>query len=179
MEHILLLHGAIGAGAQLNELAVALSERYNVSVIDFTGHGSKKLNNRSYSIPLFANDILEFMEAHKLRKISIFGYSMGGYVAAYFAMLYPDKVNNVISLAAKFHWDEQVAAKEVQMLNADKIAEKLPAFAKTLSERHTGNDWKDVLQKTTDMLVALGKDNTLKNTDYIKIGNQEPTLVLL
>jgi len=169
MEHILLLHGAIGAGAQLNDLAKGLNDKYHVSVIDFIGHGSKKMNSKPYSIPLFASDVLTFMQERKLEKISIFGYSMGGYVAAYFASRYPEKVNNIITLAAKFHWDEQVAAKEIQMLNADKITEKLPAFAKVLQDRHTANDWKEVLKKTVDMLLELGKNNTLKDTDYTGI----------
>src|SRR5690606_38756652 len=69
----------------------------------------------------------------------------------------------------KFHWDEATAAKETKMLNADKIEEKLPAFAQSLEERHAPNDWKEVLGKTIDMLNSMGQDNPLKPEDYTTI----------
>jgi pimeloyl-ACP methyl ester carboxylesterase len=39
------------------------------------------------------------------------------------------------------------------------------------------NDWKIVLQKTTQMMIALGSSNTLKVEDYALIAT--PVLILL
>ena len=120
--------------------------------------------------------IIFCLEANSLSKVSIFGYSMGGYVAMYLAKYHPDKVNKIITLATKFHWDELIAAKEVQMLDPDKIELKLPAFAATLRARHA-NDWKQVLHNTVEMMLAMGADNPLKPADYSSISH--PTLLLL
>ena len=111
---------------------------------------------------------------------------MGGYVALYLAKKYPDKVEKVITLATKFHWDETTAEKEIKMLNADKIEEKLPAFAQTLKERHAPNDWKELLAKTAAMLTEMGKDNPLKLEDYqslnlpvmVTIGDRDKMITL-
>jgi pimeloyl-ACP methyl ester carboxylesterase len=102
---------------------------------------------------------------------------MGGYVAMYLAKYHPERVNKIITLATKFNWDENIAANETKMLNADKIAQKLPDFAAALQKRHAPNDWKTVLEKTAAMLIDMGKGNLLKPGDYPEI--QHPVLLML
>ena len=177
MQSLLLLHGAIGASSQLYPLEERLSAGYNVYTLDFTGHGGKQLADTPFSMEFFAEDVLQFMKQEKLDKVSIFGYSMGGYVGMYLAKHHPDKIGKLITLATKYHWDEAIAAKEVQMLNPEKIEEKIPAFAQALMERHAPDDWKQVLEKTREMMIALGNDNTLKPEDYSSITT--PALILI
>jgi pimeloyl-ACP methyl ester carboxylesterase len=145
--------------------------------MDFSGHGRKALPDAAFSMALFAEDVLELMREKGLEQVSIFGYSMGGYVGMYLAKHHPEKVDKVITLATKFHWDAETAEKEIRMLNAAKIEEKLPAFAATLAQRHEGKDWKEVLSRTAAMLQALGADNTLKTEDYREI--EKDCLLLL
>ena len=177
MQNLILLHGAIGSSEQLQPLAQRLSAAYNVHLLDFSGHGGRAFPADLFSIKIFAEETLQFIEQQKLDKVSIFGYSMGGYVAMYLARYYPAKVDRLITLATKFHWDPSIAAKELQMINAEKLAAKLPNFAETLSKRHAPNDWKEVLSKTGNMLEAMGNDNPLKPDDYKQIFT--PCLVLL
>jgi len=177
MQTLFLLHGAIGAADQLQPLAESLKAHYTVYTLDFSGHGGREMPATPFSIARFAEDVLQEMAALQLEKIAVFGYSMGGYVAMYLAKHYPEKIDRVVTLATKFHWDEATAAKEVQMVNADKIARKLPAFAETLEKRHAPNDWKLVMQHTGDMLTALGRQNTLQPDDYTTIA--QPALVML
>ena len=125
----------------------------------------------------FASAVLNFMDENKLDKASVFGYSMGGYVAMYLAKHHPQKIDKVITLATKFHWDEAIATNEVKMLNPDKIEQKLPAFAESLKDMHAPIDWKTLLNKTADMLTALGQNNTLRQGDYASITT--PSLLLL
>jgi len=53
----------------------------------------------------------------------------------------------------------------------------LPAFAATLQARHAATDWKVVLEKTAEMMMALGANNTLKIADFAAI--TAPVLILL
>lgn len=176
MSNLILLHGAIGAADHFDGLVAGLRQDYNVHTMNFPGHGGKGMPE-AYSIPLFADEVIKYMDDCALEKAAIFGYSMGGYVAMYCARQHPERIERVITLATKFHWDREVAAKEMQMLNADKIAAKVPAFAEALQKRHAPLDWKEVLQKTGDMLYGLGEANTLQLTDYIGIA--VPCLVML
>lgn len=176
MQPLLLLHGAIGASRQLVPLVGLLRDSRKIYAPDFTGHGGRPIDGH-FSMKILAEDVLQFMEKEGIEKADVFGYSMGGYVGMYLAKHYPEKVRRIITLATKYHWDEATAAKEVKMLDPEKIQQKIPSFADTLKERHAPNDWREVLKKTADMMLALGCDNTLKAEDYTSINI--PALLLI
>ncbi|CAN5313890.1 hypothetical protein BH10BAC1_BH10BAC1_06230 [soil metagenome] len=168
MKHLLLLHGAIGAKDQLEPLALKLKNDFIVHTMNFSGHGGEEMSN-TFSIKSFSNDVLNYIKQNNIDKINIFGYSMGGYVALHLAKHHPEKIEKVFTLATKFDWTPDIAQKEIKMLNAEKIAEKLPAFAKTLENRHYPNDWKTLLNKTADMMVELGNKIDLTHSDFESI----------
>lgn len=177
MQQLLLLHGAIGALDQLSDLEINLADSFVVHRLNFSGHGGFQATDQPFSIHLFAEEVLSFLDKKQIDAINIFGYSMGGYVAFYLAKHHPQKIKKIITLATKFTWNEIIAANEIKMLNADKIEEKLPGFAKSLKNRHAPNNWKMLLEKTAAMLVEMGKDNPLKPADYLSI--QHPSLLML
>ena len=177
MQPLLLLHGAIGAPEQLRPLAQRLSKTFKVYTPCFSGHGEAPVSDSLFSIEVFAADVLQFMAQNQLARVSVFGYSMGGYVAMYLAKHYPDRIDKVVTLATMFRWEPEIANREIQMLNPEKIEQKLPVFAETLQQRHLKNDWKGVLHKTAAMMTALGNDNTLSAEDYAAI--TAPVLVLV
>lgn len=157
---LLLLHGAIGSSKQFDALVPLLQNQFEVYTHNFSGHGGKPLPTEPFSIELFAKDVLHWMQDNKIETIDIFGYSMGGYVALYLAKHHPSRVGKVFTLATKFNWNAEGAAKEAAMLNPEKIAEKVPAFAKALEQKH-GENWKTVLTKTAEMMINLGNSPTL------------------
>ncbi len=67
------------------------------------------------------------------------------------------------------------------MLNPAKIEEKVPAFARQLAAIHSANDWKAVMHRTADMMVALGAGKKLSQEEltqieqvvYIGIGSED------
>ena len=168
MKTLILLHGAIGAKDQLKPLANLLSEYFDVHTLNFSGHGEQPLPNE-FSIDLFADNLLCYIEALDLKDVYVFGYSMGGYVALYTAKNYPEKIAKIFTLGTKFLWTSEIAKKEVNMLNPEKIEEKIPHFAEQLKKRHLPNNWKEVLKKTTQMMENLGEKNALQLDDYTSI----------
>jgi pimeloyl-ACP methyl ester carboxylesterase len=177
MKHLLLLHGAIGGRDQLQPLADVLKNDFNVHLFNFSGHGGKSITEEPFSIEAFATEVAEYLSTQNIDQASVFGYSMGGYVALYLAKQQPQLFNEIITLATKFHWDETIAAKEAAMLNAEIMLEKVPVFADQLKERHQPNDWKLVLKKTKDLLLQMGKQSPLQLNDYATINL--PVLLLL
>jgi len=165
---LLLLHGAIGSAEQLKPLQRELEVQFEVYTMNFSGHGGLSTETE-FSIQNFAQDVLNFLEVKKINSIDIFGYSMGGYVGLYLAKNYPEKVNRIFTLATKFSWSEEIAARENKMIDAEKIIEKIPAFAEVLKERHSPADWKIVLQKTAEMMTGMGKQNPLTGKDFKEI----------
>lgn len=161
MPDLLLLHGALGAASTLHPLQQLLAADHIVHTLDFSGHGGKALPQASFRIELFAEDVLRYLDQHRLQQVAIFGYSMGGYVALYLALRHPDRVSSIFTLATKFAWSAETAAKEVKMLQPEKVQEKVPAFAAVLANRHQPQDWQEVMRRTADMMQHLGSQPLL------------------
>jgi pimeloyl-ACP methyl ester carboxylesterase len=174
MQKLLLLHGATGSSQQFEQVAALLNNSFEIHTLDFSGHGGKPIPDEPFSIELFAKDVLRWMQQNKIATIDIFGYSMGGYVALYLAKNHPEKVGKVFTLATKFNWNPEGAAKEAAMLNPEKIVEKVPVFAKALEQKH-GENWKTVLIKTAEMMINLGNSPALPLTSLTEI--QHPILI--
>lgn len=170
MKNIILLHGAIGAKDQLEPLAVELKQHgYNVFTLSFSGHGQTPFAT-NFGIEQFALELEQFIKVNNLQQPSVFGYSMGGYVALYLARQQPTLLGNIITLGTKFEWSPEISAKETKMLDSKTIIEKVPKFAETLQKRH-GQDWELLLQKTTGMMLSLGIKNALSLNDFTTIEN--------
>ena len=171
MKNIILLHGAVGAKDQLEPLAVELKQHgYNVYTLSFSGHGQTPFQTH-FGIEQFALELEEFIKENKLDKPTVFGYSMGGYVALYLAKQQPNLLGNIITLGTKFEWSPEIAKKEVKMLDSKTIIEKVPKFAEALQKRH-GQDWELLLQKTAEMMLSLGNKNALSLNDFASIENK-------
>ncbi len=177
MRSLILLHGAIGSATQLHPLAELLKPYYKVYTPGFTGHGGLPGTDQPFSIELFAADVLRFIEQEGIGQVSVFGYSMGGYIGMYLARHHPEKVDKLVTLATKYLWDGAIAAREVQMLEPAKIEQKIPAFAESLRTMHLPGDWKQLLHKTAAMMTALGNDSPLKPADYPLISTQAMLLL--
>lgn len=176
MQHLLLLHGALGAKDQLAPLEVALQNEYTVHTLNFTGHGGEPIPEVPFSIPLFAQNVLQYLAAQQLEKVAVFGYSMGGYVGMYLARHHAAAITKLVTLGTKFFWDEGIADRQQKMFNVAVIEEKAPELAVQMQHRHAPQDWKLVVQRTASMLTDMGNDNPLKEADYALI--QTPTLLI-
>jgi len=165
---LLLLHGALGAASQFDELKKILEKNFEVLTFNFPGHGGREIPGKSFSFLLFTSSILDFLVDKKIDSIDIFGYSMGGYAALWLAKENPSRVNKIFTLATKLDWNEDSSEREASMLNPLKMEEKIPAFAKVLEERHSPADWKEVVNKTREMIIELGSQH-LEEKDFMAI----------
>ena len=165
---VLLLHGAISSQKQFQALASLLNEWFEVHTFDFPGHGGKEIPEE-FSIRGFAESVLEYIDNKNLIEVSIFGYSMGGYIALYLAKQHSQWIKKIFTLATKIEWTEAFALKETAQLNPEKISDKVPAFAAVLKEIHAPQDWKKVLEKTSAMLLHLGKTPELTEDEFRQI----------
>lgn len=165
---LLLLHGALGSQAQFESLKQGLAPHFRVHVFNFPGHGGNSTDQK-LSMDVFLENVLRFMSDHELQSASVFGYSMGGYVALKLAMAYPEKVQKVMTLGTKIQWNAETAEKEVRRLNPEKMLEKIPRFVDSLKEEHAQEDWKNLVLKTAEMMHGLGNGKAIDLTSFAKI----------
>ena len=170
-EPLVLLHGALGCEDQLFDLKSRMESKFDVYSLNLEGHGGTASNN-PFSIDLFTDNVLAYCALKGLESVTIFGYSMGGYVALNLAVKHPKLVKKVYTLGTKFNWNTESAQKEVKMLNPTLIEEKIPHFAKHLNRLHQPEDWKQVMTKTANMMVNMANGEKLNESDFIPIEQQ-------
>lgn len=171
MQTVILTHGALGSKADLEELVNALvKENYKVLSFSFSGHGEKEFEN-DFGIEQFTLELENFILKNELIQPSVIGYSMGGYVALNLARRSPERINKIITLGTKFNWSKEVVEKEVKMLNAETMLNKVPAFAKALEFKH-GQKWKTLLLRTAELMRDISLNNYLDPGSLKNIQNK-------
>ncbi len=169
MQKLLLLHGALGCQQDFESLKAVLSTSYDCYTLDFIGHGEHAMQTATFSISAFAQQTKQFVEQHQLQNAWVFGYSMGGYVATYLHR-HTNYFSKIYTLGTKFIWQMESAEQEASMLNPHLIKEKFPAYADSLIAKHDIEHWEAILLKTSEMMLALGKQSALSSEDFSKIG---------
>jgi esterase/lipase len=171
MNHLLLLHGALGSKEQFSELESLLQDHFLTDTFSFSGHGRAASLHHAFTIQNCAHETLEWLNTKQRKTTDIFGYSMGGYVALWLARFYPQRVGKIFTLGTKLEWNAAIAEKEAKLLNAEKISDKVPAFAKELEDRHGEHEWRSVLHKTAHLMHDLGKYH-LTDEDFRKVQSE-------
>ena len=92
-ETILLIHGFAANKDNWTRFAKSISPAYHVIALDLPGFGeSTCLEDASYSIAEQAKRLNRFVDAVGLKKFHIVGNSMGGYIAARYTVMFPERV---------------------------------------------------------------------------------------
>lgn len=95
-EPLILLHGnGENCGYFQGQMDV-FSKRYHVYAIDTRGHGRTPRGDKPFTIRQFAEDLLGFMNDHRIEKAHLLGFSDGGNIAMVFAIRYPYRVDRLI-----------------------------------------------------------------------------------
>ncbi len=165
---LIFLHGALGSSKQFDSISVKLQSEYNVHVLDFDGHGGFPIPDDSFSLKMFRSNVLKYMDENEIISANIFGYSMGGYVALSLAAECPERIESIMTLATKFDWTVSTASAELKMLDSSNIKLKVPQLAETLKQRHSPENWENVVRKTGEFIIFLSK-SPLSENDFRKV----------
>ncbi len=93
---LVLLHG-LGARWQVFQpLMVRLGEQFQQYAPDLRGHGTSARTPGHYDIRDFAADAIRFIEATGRAPVSLYGHSLGGWIALMTAAQRPDLVSALI-----------------------------------------------------------------------------------
>ncbi|MHC1776739.1 MAG: alpha/beta fold hydrolase [Lentimicrobium sp.] len=92
---LIILHGIFGISDNWVTLGKRLAEKFSVYIPDLRNHGQSP-HSPAFNYTAMADDLLEFIEEHELKKPMIIGHSMGGKVAMTFAQEYPEMVEKLV-----------------------------------------------------------------------------------
>jgi pimeloyl-ACP methyl ester carboxylesterase len=166
---LLLLHGALGASVDFETIIPHFPAHWEIHQLDFVNHGVGPFTDDPLSIAAFGGQVSEYLEINQLNDISIFGYSMGGYVACWLARREPERIKSIYTLGTKFIWSPESALAETAKLDPRTILSKVPDFAKALDNKHKTINWQLLLSQTAGLMTGLGNNPALSMEDYRKI----------
>jgi len=95
---ILFLHGFLGDGHDFDPVISLLADQFCCLTVDLPGHGKTRTRGGSefYTMPQTAQGLIQLLERLAISTCSLVGYSMGGRLALYLALNFPQFFNRVV-----------------------------------------------------------------------------------
>jgi pimeloyl-ACP methyl ester carboxylesterase len=97
---VIFLHGGLANSNYWGNQVPAVAARHTVILMDSRGHGRSTRDARPYGYDLMADDVVALMDALKIPKADIVGWSDGGIIGIDLALRHKDRVGKVFAFAA-------------------------------------------------------------------------------
>ncbi|MCF6279010.1 MAG: alpha/beta hydrolase [Flavobacteriaceae bacterium] len=104
---VVLLHGFLENSTMWNGITPTLSKRNRVITIDLLDHGDTECLGYVHTMEDQAKMVKFVLNHLKLRRFTIIGHSMGGYIALSFAHLFPENTKGICLLNATYQNDNR------------------------------------------------------------------------
>ena len=173
---MILLHGGLGSGEMFGPILPALTERHQVIAVDLQGHGRTADIDRPIDVRIMADDIAALIDHLALDTPDLVGYSLGGGVAFFTAVKYPEKVGKLVMASAHIRPDAIYAEMREQQVQVSAAA------AEFMKDTPMYQLYERVAPRPEDFPRLLDKIGESMSTDFdfsedVR-GLQVPTLIV-
>lgn len=95
---ILFLHGFMGDSNEFNEVISLLSDNFCCVAVDLPGHGKTRVigDDECYSMQNTAHGLISLLDDLNIESCCLIGYSMGGRLALYLNLHFPQRFSRVV-----------------------------------------------------------------------------------
>jgi 3-oxoadipate enol-lactonase len=104
-----------------------LSTQYRTIALDLRGHGESEKPDMAYSIQLFSEDLLCFLQELRIINAHVLGLSLGAAVAQQLALDHQERIRSLI-LLSPFSYNDSNLQENLSTLREAVIIGGLPAF---------------------------------------------------
>jgi len=95
---LVFVHGGMADRTFYDGQLAAFADRYRVIAVDLAGHGESGTNRAKWGLPEFGADIKAVADAEGLKRVVLFGNSLGGPAVVEAALLLPGRVIGVVGI---------------------------------------------------------------------------------
>ncbi|MDD5463069.1 MAG: alpha/beta fold hydrolase [Methylococcales bacterium] len=92
---LIILHGFFASSRNWRQIAEKLAANFHIYVPDMRNHGMSP-HHPLMDYPAMTADLLQFINARGLTTANLLGHSMGGKVAMWFALNYPEHMDKLV-----------------------------------------------------------------------------------
>ena len=157
-EPIILFNGASdNMDAWDPSFLTGLSSNHTVIVFDQRGIGNSTVGSNPYTYLQLANDTAGLLDALKIPKADVMGYSLGGHIAQAFTISHPEKVNSLTLVASTCGGKDGIPKPaEFLKLQADIVNKSLQNIPiteelKALNVASLGSGWVKLHPESVDI----------------------------
>lgn len=185
---VILLHGLGGSIANWAMNTPAIAQNYHVFALDQVGFGRSDKPALKYRVGTYVDFLDKFMSELKIEKASLVGNSMGGWVAAWTAIKYPNRVEKIVLADAAGIVPANVDINQIYQLNnstRDEVRANMKRIFATpalqnnealvdqfMTARVTANDGGTI----NSLIESIGRREDLLND---RLGDlKKPTLII-
>lgn len=146
---VLFLHSGYSRGilAFASQL-LDFQKSYACYLPDFRGHGRTQCESLAWSTPRLADDMIAFMDAMRLDKAHVIGYSLGAGVGMYLAVNHPGRVATLSCIGHSGFADATGADEfEPEWLIANERHETIQTMIERHEDAHRGN-WQEFMRQS-------------------------------
>ncbi len=95
---ILFLHGFMGDSNEFNEVISFLSDQFSCLTVDLPGHGKTRVlgGEECYTMSNTADALINLLDQLDIKECFLVGYSMGGRLALYLNLYFPERFSKVV-----------------------------------------------------------------------------------
>lgn len=163
---VVLLHGFTGSLDNWKTFVSMWKSRFTLILVDIIGHGKSEApaDYKRYSMENVVADLACLLDALKVEKTHLVGYSMGGRLALSFAVTYPDRLKKIV-LESTSPGLQTEKEREARRKNDEALANKL----EKLGIEKFVDEWEDIplfsSQKSlaSERLLRLREQRLLNN----------------
>ena len=121
---VVLLHGYLESMLVWDEFVDLLKDRVRVVTLDLPGHGVSMVDRNVHTMEYLADCVANAMETLGIKRYSVVGHSMGGYVALAMVEKYAANIESVVLLSSTTSADSQEKCdrrrREIELIKAGK-----------------------------------------------------------
>ena len=110
---LVFIHGGLADRSFFDDQLKAFAGRYRVIALDLPGHGESGANRTKWGLPEFGADVKAVVDAEKLKRVILFGNSLGGPTAIEAALLLGGRVIGVVGIDTFQSLDYRTTTEEV------------------------------------------------------------------
>ena len=99
-EPVILLHGYSDSWFSWSRVLPLFPASWRVYALDQRGHGESDRPLSGYAMRDLGADVLAFMDAKGIRRATVVGHSLGGFVAQQVAIQAPDRIERLVIVAS-------------------------------------------------------------------------------
>ncbi|MCD4697676.1 MAG: alpha/beta fold hydrolase, partial [Bacteroidales bacterium] len=108
---VVLLHGFLESRSMWDHFSTVLSDDFLVISIDLPGHGQTATFSETPTMDFMAGIVKTVLDHEDIKKCVMIGHSMGGYVTAEFANLFPHYLSGIGFFHSQVAGDNEEARK--------------------------------------------------------------------